>query len=55
MPKRKARPLSDDNHALLSEVESLKKQIYRLQLEKDILEATVEIIKKDPSGRHPDS
>lgn len=50
MPKRKSRPLPDDSQALLSEVESLKKQIYRLQLEKDILEATVEIVKKDPGA-----
>ena len=50
LPKRKSRPLPDDSQALLSEVESLKKQIYRLQLEKDILEATVEIVKKDPGA-----
>ena len=46
--KKKERPLPDDKDTLLSEIESLKKQVYRLQLEKDVLEATVEIVKKDP-------
>ena len=48
LSKKKDRPLPDDKNTLLSEIESLKKQIYRLQLEKDVLEATVEIVKKDP-------
>jgi len=33
---------------LLEEVESLQKQIKRLKLERDVLEVTAEIIKKDP-------
>lgn len=41
-------PLPDDRDALLSEIETLKAQIYRLKLEKDILEGTAEILKKDP-------
>ncbi|NLM51840.1 MAG: transposase [Firmicutes bacterium] len=32
----------------MSEIEALKRQINKLKLEKDILERTVEIIKKDP-------
>jgi transposase InsO family protein/transposase-like protein len=39
--------LPDDRDALIAEVESLKAQIYRLKLEKDILEGTAEILKKD--------
>ena len=39
-------PLPDDRDALLSEVESLKKEIYRKQMELDILNKTTEIIKK---------
>ena len=42
------KPLPDDRDALLSEIETLKHQIKRLKLEKDILEGTAEIIKKDP-------
>jgi transposase InsO family protein/transposase-like protein len=48
LPKQKDRQLPDDKGALIAELESLKKQIYRLQLEKDVMEATTEIIKKDP-------
>jgi len=40
-------PLSDDRDALLAEVESLKKEIYRKQIELDILNKAAEIIKKD--------
>lgn len=40
-------PLSDDRDALLAEVESLKKAIYRKQMELDILNKATEIIKKD--------
>jgi len=40
--------LPDDRDALLVEVESLKKQIYRQQMELDILSKAAEIIKKDP-------
>lgn len=46
--REKDQPLPDDRDTLLSEVESLKRQIHRLKLEKDILEGTVEIVKKDP-------
>ena len=35
--KREGKPLPDDKNALLSEIESLKTQIKRLKLEKDIL------------------
>jgi len=38
--------LSDDRDALLSEVEELKQEIRKLKLEKDIVERTMEIIKK---------
>lgn len=48
MPKEDDKPLPDDRDALLSEIELLKRQIKRLKLEKDILEGTVEIVKKDP-------
>ena len=46
--RKKDKSLPDDKNALLSEIETLKCQIKRLTLEKDILEGTVEIIKKDP-------
>jgi len=39
--------LSDDRDELLAEVQSLKKQIYRQQMELDILNKAAEIIKKD--------
>lgn len=42
------KPLPDDRDALLSEIETLKLEIKRLKLERDILEGTAEIIKKDP-------
>lgn len=48
LAKKNDRQLPDDKDTLLAELEFLKKQIHRLQLEKDILEATAEIIKKDP-------
>ena len=48
LAKTKIRPLPDDRDALIAEMESLKKQVYQLQMEKDILEATAEILKKDP-------
>jgi len=41
-------PLSDDKDALLTEIELLKKEIYRKQMELDILKKASEIIKKDP-------
>ena len=45
--EKKDQDLPDDKNQLLSEIESLKEQIRRLQLEKDILEAASELIKKD--------
>jgi len=48
LTKPKDRQLPDDRDALIAELESLKKQVYRLQLEKNVLEATAEILKKDP-------
>lgn len=39
--------LPDDKDALLAEVESLKKEIYRKQMELDILNKAAEIVKKD--------
>ena len=40
--------LPDDKDALLAEIESLRKQIYRQQMELDVLNKAVEIIKKGP-------
>jgi transposase InsO family protein/transposase-like protein len=40
--------LPDDKDALLAEIESLEKQIYRQQMELDVLNKAVEIIKKGP-------
>ena len=50
MPKAKQddQNPSSDKEQLLSEIESLKGQIQRLKLERDILEAAAELIKKDP-------
>jgi len=48
--KKKDSALSNDKDLLLSEIDSLKQQIRRLRLEKDILEGTADIIKKDPGG-----
>lgn len=48
MAKSKDKDLPNDRDVLLSEVEKLKHQIRKLKLEKDILEGTVEIVKKDP-------
>lgn len=48
LPKSEDMPLPDDRDALLSKIESLKCQIKRLKLEKDILEGMAVIIKKDP-------
>lgn len=45
--KRKGKPtLPDDKDALESEIKSLKKQIYQLQMERDLLEKAAEILKK---------
>lgn len=46
--------LPDDRDALLAEVDSLKKQIYRQQMELDILNKAVEIIKR-PGHRSPEA
>lgn len=46
--KKPNQDLPDDKDQLLSEIESLKEQVRRLKLEKDILEAAAELIKKDP-------
>lgn len=40
--------LPDESDMLLAKIEELKRQIKKLELEKDILEGTVEILKKDP-------
>ena len=55
--KRRKPNLSEDRDALLSRIESLKeqvetleKQVYRLRLEKDVLEVTAEVLKKDPGA-----
>ena len=40
--------LKDEVEQLRQEAEILKKQVYRLQLEKDVLEKSAEIIKKEP-------
>lgn len=40
-------PFCDDKDALLAEVELLKKEIYRKQMELDMLKKAAEIIKKD--------
>ena len=47
MTRKNKPPLPDDRDALLIEVESLKKQIYRQQLELDVLKKAAEILKKD--------
>jgi hypothetical protein len=47
--------LLNDKDALLAKVESLKKQIYLLQMELDILNKAAEIIKKDPGNRSPEA
>jgi putative transposase len=48
MDRSNKRSLPDDRDALLAEVESLKKEIYRKQMEPVILKKAAEIIKKDP-------
>jgi transposase-like protein len=48
LTRKKDKALPDDKEALLTEIESLKHQIKRLKLEKDILEGAAQIIKKDP-------
>jgi len=46
--KKRNQDLPDNKDQLISEIESLKEQVRRLNLEKDILEAAAELIKKDP-------
>jgi transposase-like protein len=46
--EKKNLDLPHDKNQLLSEIETLKEQIRRLKIEKDILEAAAELIKKDP-------
>jgi transposase InsO family protein/transposase-like protein len=41
------KPLPDDKDELEMELESLKRQVYRLQLELDILQKAAEVVKKD--------
>ena len=41
------KPLPDDKDELMMELESLKRQVYRLQLELDILQKAAELVKKD--------
>ncbi len=41
-------PLSEEAAELLSEITELKRHVRKLNLEKDILEGTIEILKKDP-------
>lgn len=48
MGKPKSPYLSKKKDDLVAEIESLKKQVYKLQIERDILEKAAEIIKKDP-------
>ena len=47
MRESSRRTIPKDRNALLAELESLDKQIYRKQLELDILNEAVEIVKKD--------
>ncbi|MEI6388851.1 MAG: IS3 family transposase, partial [Spirochaetota bacterium] len=46
--EKKNKDLPNDKDQLLSEIEMLKDQVRRLKIEKDILEAAAELIKKDP-------
>ena len=46
MKKNDKETLPDDKDALESEIRSLKKQIYQLQMERDLLERAAEILKK---------
>jgi transposase InsO family protein/transposase-like protein len=48
MAKKKSNDLPKDKDQLLSEIAVLEKQVQHLKLEKDILEAAVALIKKDP-------
>jgi transposase InsO family protein/transposase-like protein len=46
--EKESQDLPNDKDQLLSEIETLKEQVRRLKIEKDILEAAAELIKKDP-------
>jgi transposase InsO family protein/transposase-like protein len=46
MKSKNKPPLPDDKDALEAEIRSLKKQIYQLQMERDLLEKAAEILKK---------
>jgi len=48
MPDKVEQELPNDKEQLISEIELLKDQVRRLKLERDILEAAAELIKKDP-------
>ena len=52
MSKRRKADLPDDKDKLVAELESLKKQVYNLQLEIDILNGTAELLKKDAGIDH---
>jgi putative transposase len=47
MPKNRSQNLPNGKDQLISEIESLKEQVRRLKLERDILEGAAELIKKD--------
>ena len=47
MEQLRQKPLPDDKDELEMELESLKRQVYRLQLELDILQKAAEVVKKD--------
>ena len=47
-------PLSKDRDELLAKIDSLEKQIYRKQLELDILNKAVELVKKNRASIHGD-
>ena len=47
---KKDPPGKDDRDALISEVAALQAEVQHLKLERDILEGTVELIKKDPGA-----
>ncbi len=46
--EKKNLDLPNDKNQLLSKIETLQEQVRRLKIEKDILEAAAELIKKDP-------
>ena len=48
MSKSREIDIPSDKDELVTELESLKKQVYKLQMEIDILNKAAEIIKKDP-------